>query len=222
MADTNALLQSLLEQFQITNNNISQLASRVQSLEVRMSGEKADAASAPAFPSHVLKPSGTPSEEVSTPQVPKKTTTIEYPFTDPPAPSGMDMFGPTGLPNTPHVSSKDIGNENARPNRRHSIHQHGLLEAVKNSSHVITYGVREPYDHIRLKAAQSPRAFIEFFEAVVSHEGEQDPNQRDDIDQNKQFDPGGEKPICISHTQVAPVKPLLRFVYLCRSQGRHH
>lgn len=178
MTDTNTLLQIMLALLQTTNNNISLLASRVQSLEGRIAGEKSevpaevrrpDAIPASVPSSYVLKPEEVSTEEVfteevSTPQVAKKTTTFEYPFTDPPAPTGMDMFGPTGLPNTPH-RSKDSGNQQDEQQPQHDVQLH------------------LPEDYYDAAGKN---------EGAVYAEGEQDPNQRDDVDQNEQFDPGGE------------------------------
>lgn len=86
--------------------------------------------------------------------------------------SDLDMFHNTGLPKTPAPKVKHRVEEDAkedRPARRHSIHLHGLTEAEKHSSHVMVYGQREPYDHIRLKST-SAQAFFAFFEAVVVYQ----------------------------------------------------
>lgn len=200
--DPNKLLMDLLKQL---NETVAQLGSRVQSMEDRMSGEKATASvssdilpakqqnvsnrgkkagevqptvSAPAVASaSVLPPTVTAkSQEVTTPHVENKSAKFEPQFTfggSNTPPSDLDMFGPTGLLKTPHNPSGNSFQEDFlggdRNPRRHSIHQHGLLEAEKNASHVITYGVRESYEHIRLKS-RSARAFFVFWEAVVLYE----------------------------------------------------
>jgi len=127
-------------------------------------------------PAVVTKPQEASVQEVATPHVANKTTRFEPAFsfggTNSP-PSDLDMYGATGLLNTPHkppsnpFSSDTLGGD--RNPRRHSIHQHGLIEAEKNASHVITYGVRESYDHIRLKS-RTARAFFQFWEDVVLYE----------------------------------------------------
>lgn len=166
--NTNTLLRRLLEGQKTANDNFETLVTRVRSLEERMSGEKMPQ-------TEIRKPLPAPvsvlprQQEISTPVADHRArfAAVETPASD------LDLFGPTGLPKTPKdpqaKPAKEDDYRNERPERRHSIHQHALLEAERNSSHVVTYGMREPYDHIRLNS-RSPRAFFDFFEQIVRYE----------------------------------------------------
>mmetsp|Transcript_54430 Transcript_54430/g.95062 ORF Transcript_54430/g.95062 Transcript_54430/m.95062 type:complete len:561 (+) Transcript_54430:3916-5598(+) len=146
----------------------------------KASNEVQSTASVPAVapvsvlpPAVTAKPQESLQQEVSTPHVNNRTARFVPSFTfggTSSPPSDLDMYGPTGLLNTPHNNAfrnDTLGGD--RNPRRHSIHQHGLIEAEKNASHVITYGVRESYDHIRLKS-RTARAFFQFWEDVVLYE----------------------------------------------------